>query len=110
MIITKMLPIWTLDSALPLVRELQPETRQFGYHLALGGGVLNTGESFKDLDLYFLPLDASDSKPESEGLVAWLDKLWGEGESLLGASYNSQHYKAKRKYLLGDQRIDAFIL
>lgn len=48
--------VWKLKDGLALVRKLQPETRQFGYHLTLGGGVLNTGKSRKDLDLFFLPL------------------------------------------------------
>lgn len=103
-------PMWTLDEGLVLVRELQPDTRQFGYHLALGGGVLNNAMSCKDLDLYLLPLDDKDEDPDMDALISWLDSLWGEGESLIDARYNSKHYKAKRKYVLGDQRIDVFIL
>ncbi len=47
-------PTWTLEEALILVRALQPTAWQYGYHLCLGGGVLNKGVSSKDLDLYFL--------------------------------------------------------
>jgi hypothetical protein len=103
-------PMWTLDTALLVVRTLQPETRQFGYHLAMGGGVLNTGESFKDLDLYFLPLDDQDTAPDMDGLMTWLRSNWGDGENLIGDGYNSEHYKAKRKYVFGGVRIDAFFL
>ena len=103
-------PMWTLDTALLLVRRLQPETRQFGYHLALGGGVLNAGESTKDLDLYFLPLDDQDEDPDMDALIAWLAGNWGEWKSRIDARYNSKHYKAKRKYVFGDVRIDAFFL
>ena len=103
-------PLWTLESTLPLVRRLQPDTRQFGYHLALGGGVLNTGESHKDLDLYFLPLDDTDAAPDTDALVQWLDEQFGDGTSLIDARYTSEHYKAKRKYPYGGFRIDVFIL
>ena len=103
-------PLWTLESALPLVRCLQPDTRQFGYHLALGGGVLNTGESYKDLDLYFLPLDDKDADPDTDALVAWLDEQFGVGESLIDFGYTSKHYKAMRKYSYSGYRIDVFIL
>lgn len=50
-------PVWTLDSALPVIRELQFKALQCGYHLALGGGVLNKGQSFNDLDIYALTMD-----------------------------------------------------
>ncbi len=46
---------WTIEAALLLIRRLQPALRAYGYHLALGGGVLNRGSSGHDLDLYLLP-------------------------------------------------------
>ena len=49
--------VWTLDQALPTIRELQFKALQCGYHLALSGGVLNKGESFNDLDISVLTLD-----------------------------------------------------
>ena len=70
---------WNLEDGLKLVRALQPETRRFGYHLALGGGVLNRGESKKDIDLYFLPLENSKlAKADPGALIDWLVKLWGD--------------------------------
>lgn len=42
---------------MPLIAELQRITRPLGYHVAVGGGVLNKGRSQKDLDLYVLPLN-----------------------------------------------------
>ena len=42
---------WYLDEALGLIRELQPNVFKFGYHLALGGSVLNVGLSVNDLDI-----------------------------------------------------------
>ena len=81
---------WTLEEGLRLVRALQPSTRQYGYHLALGGGVLNKGESEKDLDLYFLPLNNPKvAKDNPEGLVKWLIGLWGDPEPI-GANYEEE--------------------
>ena len=50
--------MWTLDTALPVVRALQFKALQFGYHIALGGGVLNKGQSDRDLDIVVMPLDS----------------------------------------------------
>ncbi len=47
---------WYLADALILVRELQALAWPNGWHIALGGGVLNHGYSDKDLDLYVLPI------------------------------------------------------
>lgn len=64
-------------------------TRQFGYHLALGGGVLNTGESKKDLDLYFLPMGGFDNKKQHnpDKMLKALEAIWGPGESIQKSGY-----------------------
>lgn len=70
---------WKLEEGLNLIRALQGRVREFGYHIALGGGVLNNGTSDKDLDLYFLPLENdSIAKGNIDGLLDWLAGLWGE--------------------------------
>jgi hypothetical protein len=51
-----------------------------GYHLTLGGSVLNKGFSEKDLDLYFLPMGQGPENPTE--LIQFLTKLWGTGEDL----------------------------
>lgn len=76
------MPKWLLDDALGVIRALQPQTRQFGYHLCLGGGVLNKGESEKDLDLYFLPMNQKDLKADGDGMLQHLKSLWGESEDV----------------------------
>lgn len=38
-----------------LIRDLQGDAWSLGYHICLGGGVLNHGYSDKDIDLYLLP-------------------------------------------------------
>ena len=102
-----------------LIRSLQPQMRQFGYHLCLGGGVLNNGWSEKDLDLYFLPLSPFDGKAKE--LKAWLDGLWGTGVDLRNIALtriaeevpeypDDPMYQEKLKYSFSDLRIDVFIM
>ena len=86
---------WTLEDGLKLVRAIQQECREYGYHVALGGGVLNVGKSGKDLDLYFLPLDNSKfGEPKPADLVGWLSKLWGRPEPI-GQEYEDDPIKIK---------------
>lgn len=101
---------WTLDEALQLIRALQPLTRKYGYHLCLGGGVLNKGESKKDLDLYFLTLDSSKSEPAK--LVPFLTSMWGIGTDLRNGYpiEEGSPYKFKLKYNYNGLRIDVFII
>ena len=99
---------WTLDDALGLIRALQQSCRKYGFHLCLGGGVLNTGASEKDLDLYFLPMGGNVNKPYD--LVRWLESMWGTSD-ILGQSYPMEKpYLSKFKFQYGAQRIDVFIL
>jgi hypothetical protein len=101
--------VWTLDEGLDLVRRLQPETRQFGYHLTLGGGVLNNGRSKKDLDLFFLPLsDVRASR--SDRMLSHLIEKFGHATSLVGYGDDRHPYAHKVRFDFGGKRIDAFIL
>lgn len=70
--------MWTLDNALKLIRETQETAKGFGYHICLGGSVLNKGESIKDLDLYFIPLVGVEESIER--LLQSLYIGWGDGE------------------------------
>jgi hypothetical protein len=103
------LPVWTLEDGLQLVRELQPITRNFHYHLTIGGGVINNGSSYKDLDLYFLPLDGG-YNPQPNRLVFWLEQMWGKSE-LISEGYETQesHYQYKLAFSVDGKRIDCFI-
>lgn len=74
--------IWTLAEARALIATLQSHVRVFGFHVCLGGGVLNTGMSAKDLDLYFLPLDREDQKIDPKALLAFLTSTWGPGRGM----------------------------
>jgi len=96
---------WKIDDALPLIRALQPITRRFNYHLALGGGVLNKGYSNKDLDLFFLPLDNKTDQPDPNGLKAYLDSRWGEGQDLFkeySKEYSPKHKTSRTYYNSND--------
>lgn len=103
-------PMWTFEEAMEAVTALQEETREFGYHLALGGGVLNNGQSDKDLDLYFLSLD--DEGPiDKRGMLARLEEYFGPSEELSDPAYGgSTHYTYKVKFEFDNRRIDAFIV
>jgi hypothetical protein len=46
--------MWTLENALPLVREIAPIAQRCGLSVALRGSVLLRGESYNDLDLLFV--------------------------------------------------------
>lgn len=48
--------MWTLKEALDFVRELQPIIKHYNYCIAIGGSIINKGESSKDLDLIVHPL------------------------------------------------------
>ena len=100
--------MWTKVDAETEVAKVQMPARVFGFHVALGGGVLNNGESLKDLDLYFLPLDDVNTAPEVDELVAFLETQWGPSEPI--SSYGtSTHYARKLKFHQ-PKRIDVFIV
>lgn len=73
--------MWDIDDALRLVRAIQEDTKKFGYHVCLGGSVLNKGLSHKNVDLYFLPMD-NGMKSEAKKVVSWLEEMWGKSEEL----------------------------
>lgn len=101
--------LWTLKDGLETIRAIQPLLREFQYHVALGGGVLNNGESNKDLDLYFLPLDSDTLKPEqTEKLIQFLNILWTFNMKLGYGSDLVFGYKAQYRTGAG-KRVDVFV-
>jgi hypothetical protein len=116
--------MWTLEDGLRVVRALQPLTREYNYHLTLGGGVLNKGQSQKDLDLFFLPMMgfSETATRDADGMLAYLKRLWGpaeplaSGQDLEDPTALTRFYKHAVKFTRrgGDdgsvqQRIDCFI-
>lgn len=103
---------WNLDQGLALVQNIQDDIRQFNYHVALGGGVLNNGESTKDVDIYFLPMDNGIPMAPA-GLLSFLEGRFGKSTPITSNEgySDSSAYKHKVKFnLFTGQRIDAFIL
>jgi len=70
--------VWTFSDALKEIRAIDPLIRErYKCFLALTGGVLVKGDSFKDLDLVLLPMNG-DTCPDLEGAKQWLVSQWGE--------------------------------
>lgn len=106
--------VWTFASATNVITVCQASSAQFGYHVCLGGSVLNKMESTKDLDLYFLPMSNYQVKEDPAGLLNWIHMNLGVVESI-NDSYPGKELpfilKGKLKYNgNASQRIDVFIL
>ncbi len=111
---------WTLENALYLIREIQPNIKKCSYHVCLGGGVLNKGKSDKDLDLYFSPFSDT-ATANSSGLLEFLTMVLGDRHSLGGPSVQPQDefkaYPAQTRtfphgrftYWPDGKRVDVFI-
>lgn len=69
--------MWTLGEGLKLVRELDKYARMQHFHLALGGGVLRAGDSYKDIDIYALPLHLPGITPNGTRLLELIDIALG---------------------------------
>jgi hypothetical protein len=99
---------WTFDDALPLIRAVQPVVRRFGYHVCLGGGVLNKGASDHDLDLYFLPMN---NKGFNTGeVLKFLEKTWDYQGPIGEGKYPPDIFCRMEHYTYSGLRIDAFFL
>ena len=106
----KTLVMWTLEQGRAEIQRVQLSSREFGYHVCLGGGVLNAGESSKDLDVYFLPLDDKLNSPQPDRLLAWLETMWGLYTPLNDPRYDqSAHYRHKLRFDI-PKRIDVFVV
>jgi hypothetical protein len=75
--------MWTLENALPLIRELEEAANEWNYFTALAGSVLYKGWSENDLDIHLYahePEGEGDSKAAFKWFAArgWKFKLCGE--------------------------------
>lgn len=111
--------IWSLEKALGFVRRLQPLTRLHGYHMAIGGGVVNNGGSEKDLDLYLLPLDNMPKPADYEGMLMEMEAEFGPSQAIGALGVQSEEYPtvtawspyhAKRKFANNGHRVDVFFI
>ncbi len=104
--------MWTLDQSLVLIRRMQRSLFPLGFHVALAGGVLNNGESIKDLDLVFIPL-TNEEAPDAIKLLEYLETLGWKVDNNLAMSHTPNPYTPFREQFIcwiGDQRIDVFVL
>lgn len=83
--------MWTLEEGLKYVRAWQQDAEFLGYHIAIGGGVLNNGSSLKDLDLYFLPL-TNDKAPDVEGVLELIERTGYKYDPDLAPSHKPNPY------------------
>ena len=103
---------WTLEEALPLIREIEPLVRELNYHTCLGGGVLHQTGPRKDLDLFFIPLNGHDSNPWS--IVQLLGEVLGSHPISIRDSpdYHREamyHFSEMRWVEYMGKRIEVFI-
>jgi len=77
---------WYIDEGIMTLRAIQPVAKKFGYHVTIGGGVVNKGMSNKDLDLWFLPLNGLNYREDNGGdpttLLEVLEKMWGKSHKI----------------------------
>lgn len=84
--------LWYLCDAQLLIRQLQEVAWPLGWHIALGGGVLNHGYSDKDVDIYALPIYSQEGKlaDELEILSRLIMVLNPEGTMLIDEVCSTQ--------------------
>lgn len=63
--IEQMKPMWTIEEALDLIRPMQGLALYENFNLGLAGGVLDRGDSYKDLDIICLPRSRKTANRES---------------------------------------------
>ena len=110
---------WYLADALLLVRKLQAAVWPLGWHVALGGGVLNHGYSDKDLDIYVLPIYDEERFPRgiqnTEELGVALLDVFSDGPinnvpaSLIGAEPH-ECFQVSAAYAYENKRVDVFVV
>ena len=71
--------------------------------------MLNTGQSWKDLDLYFLPLTNA-QRPDLDPLVAWLKTNWGVEQPCMTDAQPCVSLRYQASFLVGAKRIDVFVV
>jgi hypothetical protein len=88
---------WTLDDALPLIRQIEMICPEYGCHVALTGGTLYKMGPRKDLDLLFYRIRGQSI--DEQGLLDALERL--------GVVFTT-HYGWVTKATYGDRTIDLF--
>ena len=110
--------MWTIDSALTFIREIEPLLIKNGWYVGLTGSVLIKGESKHDLDLIFYPMN--NGKVDRLVLYGTLDhsfgmtrkhdvsivhRKWWKGETYSADSKHVEVWETK-----DGRRVDLFIM
>jgi len=100
--------VWTLEQGVAFCRKVEDLLVPAGFHCALGGGVLQKGESFKDLDVFVYPhkSDGTISEEEVAKALAPLIPKW----MAIDHTYQEDSKKVFFCYFEGKQRVDFFLL
>lgn len=114
---TRYLPkhAWYLADAQLLVRTLQAVLWPVGWHVSLGGGVLNHGYSDKDLDLYVLPIYRPANLPDAFEARLLLGEVFKGSEGYVLASSldglpEHECYAHSVSFEWGSKRVDVFVV
>ena len=103
--------MWTLAEAVTLIQEIEPLVRERNYHTLLAGGVLHTGQSDHDLDIWFIPLNGYES--DALGILSLLRENWGQYRSLRDSpDYKAGepwHLREMHRFEIYGKRVDVFI-
>ena len=106
-------PMWTLESALAFIRDLDVETRKVEWNTALAGGVLLKGESYKDLDIVFYPMSVNEDSPDRNDLLMTLNAC-GMRACKFADGKDAKPYNCEKDVEIWEdaigRRVDIFIL
>jgi hypothetical protein len=98
---------WTLAEALDFIPTYQSRFQAFNYHIGLAGSVLNTGLSYKDLDIIVMSM--CNKRPDDyPGLMQFMASEFKTG-GIVRYNYGQS---AKRELFIGSyqgKRIDFFV-
>ena len=73
---------WTIAEAQALVGAMASKADRFGYTPTIGGSVLTSGKSAKNLNLFFIPNGFSWMQQTPVDLLMWLAAKFGTGKTL----------------------------
>jgi hypothetical protein len=93
-----------------LIAKLQEKVWPLGFHIALGGGVLNHGYSDSDLDLYVMPI-FSRIPHNFDFLRVRLTEILGDGHSIPGSErYPETIFRDQLLFTPEGKRVDVFVV
>lgn len=68
---------WEFNEALQLFRHLQEKAHAINWALAMGGSVINKGESYKDLDIVAHPFHLKNYTPNEYDIIKMFENELG---------------------------------